>query len=78
LARETQTPHDALQGITAPISLLWGVNDQVIRPVAADVLPRDVELVLLQNTGHMPHVEQSDASVDVIRKRIEASSRART
>ncbi len=57
---------ETLNRLNRPTTVIWGTDDKIVMPVRADELPRDVRLVLLKDTGHMPHLEQSAATAHVI------------
>ena len=41
--------------------ILWGARDAILNPAAAEGLPASVEVVRLENAGHMPHLEAASA-----------------
>ncbi len=60
---------DQLHRLTMPVLVVWGANDLVV-PVAhahaaASQLP-DGELAVIQDCGHMPHVERPDEFLRVV------------
>ena len=50
---------DRLGEITAPILCIWGEQDRVIPPSHADKLPAGAKIHRLENTGHLPHMENA-------------------
>lgn len=58
-------------GIAAPTLLIWGENDPVIPLEHAKrfhALIKNSELVVLPNTGHIPHEERPQMVIELIRK----------
>lgn len=41
----------------APTLVVWGAKDAILDPAAAEGLPEYVEIVRLDDVGHMPHME---------------------
>ncbi len=63
-----------LPGIACPTLLLWGQEDRLLgvehgREMAAST--RRARLVVLENCGHLPTLEQPDATVAVVREWLE-------
>jgi pimeloyl-ACP methyl ester carboxylesterase len=61
---------DVLTGLDVPTLLLWGQQDQfasieTARTIAARV--RDARLVVLDDCGHLPTLEQPEACVPAVR-----------
>jgi len=50
---------DRLDGLSVPVQVIWGKNDQILPASQADNLPGSVKLTMLDNTGHMPHMERA-------------------
>ena len=46
-----------LDRIEAPISIIWGRQDRILPATQADDLSKSIEVHLLENVGHMPHME---------------------
>jgi pyruvate dehydrogenase E2 component (dihydrolipoamide acetyltransferase) len=44
-----------------PILIIWGGKDAILDPKGADGLPASVEVVRLDEAGHMPHLEAASA-----------------
>jgi pimeloyl-ACP methyl ester carboxylesterase len=50
--------------ITVPTLVIWGRHDRVVPLANGERLSRDIKnatLVVLENTGHIPHEETPDA-----------------
>ena len=47
----------ALQRI--PVLIVWGARDGIIPPAHADGLPASVAVQVIEDAGHMPHMEQA-------------------
>lgn len=46
---------------SVPLLIVWGARDAILDPAAAQGLPPAVEVVNLQDVGHMPHMEAASA-----------------
>lgn len=60
---------DRLYRIKARTRLIWGENDRLIAPAYAEHFRRgirDADLVMIPRAGHVPHLEQTDATVRAI------------
>ncbi len=55
--RQTASFRDLVQENRAPVMIVWGGRDAILDPAAAEGLPSSVEVVRLENAGHMPHLE---------------------
>ena len=71
----TYTVADFPQGLSLPVTLIGGADDELSSPeelsALADLLPSaDVETYVLQNTGHLMHYERSGAVAVLIRSRL--------
>jgi pimeloyl-ACP methyl ester carboxylesterase len=65
---EYRDEHD-LGSIAAPTTLIWGDRDPIVSREDQDRLRgaiRGAELVVLADTGHTPHWERPEATVDVL------------
>ena len=74
LGRSDRRPD--LAGIACPTLLLWGQEDRLVgvergREMAASI--RGARLVVLENCGHLPTLEQADATVAAVREWLEGS-----
>jgi pyruvate dehydrogenase E2 component (dihydrolipoamide acetyltransferase) len=64
--RQLQSISETLAGLSCPVLLIWGEQDQIVpAPNAAD-LPANVELRIIPNVGHMPQMEASSTVNDAI------------
>lgn len=55
--------------ITAPTCIIWGENDKMYPVQHAEVYERNIHtatLHVLENCGHMPHIEQSEKCTAII------------
>lgn len=55
--RQTASFRDLVQEERVPVMVVWGERDAILDPRAAQGLPPFVEVVRLENVGHMPHLE---------------------
>ncbi len=55
--RQTASFRDLVQEERVPVMVVWGERDTILDPRAAQRLPPFVEVVRLENVGHMPHLE---------------------
>ena len=56
-------PHDQLRGIAVPTALLWGSHDRLLPLPIAQAASATLgwSLHVIDDAGHLPHVEQPDA-----------------
>ena len=69
-AGRKRIPAEDLHAITAPVELLWGRSDQMV-PLALGEAANSVlgwRLHVIDDAGHLPHIEQPDAFVDALAK----------
>ena len=59
--RQTASFRDLVQEERVPVMVVWGERDAILDPRAAQGLPPFVEVVRLENVGHMPHLEAAGA-----------------
>lgn len=50
-----------------PVQLIWGINDGIVPPPPADLIPASIPFHLLPGAGHMPHVEAASQVNALIR-----------
>jgi pyruvate dehydrogenase E2 component (dihydrolipoamide acetyltransferase) len=74
LRKEKRPPGEALEGFTQPGIVIWGAQDKIIEPMTDGKLPKNVNLILLNDTGHMPHMEQGATTAELIRTLIERAT----
>lgn len=68
-----QIPDSELRRITVPTTLLWGSGDRMAPLSLAEAASArlDWPLRLIDNAGHLPHVEQPDAFVTALEQAID-------
>lgn len=54
---------DQLAGLRIPVTVVWGRKDEVLPVANVDVLPSTIRALLVDDAGHMPHLEQPAAVV---------------
>jgi pimeloyl-ACP methyl ester carboxylesterase len=60
-----------LHRVSAPTLLVWGAQDKLVSPVYAEEFTarlRDSRLELVENAGHLPHLEQPAATTEHVLK----------
>ena len=73
--RQTAGFRDLVQEGRVPVTIVWGERDAILSPAAAQGLPSSVEVVRLENVGHMPHLEAASAVNSKLAERFEAADR---
>jgi pyruvate dehydrogenase E2 component (dihydrolipoamide acetyltransferase) len=59
--RQAASFRDLVKESRVPVMILWGARDAILDPAATEGLPSSVEVVRLDNAGHMPHLEAASA-----------------
>lgn len=69
-----QIPDAELQQIAVPTSLLWGRHDRMAPLRLAEAASAELgwPLRVIDDAGHVPHVEQPEAFVDALRETVRA------
>ncbi len=51
-----------VQELELPVQLIWGMQDQTVDIAGADIVQSvlDVEYLPVDESGHLPHIEQAD------------------
>ena len=48
-----------LERLDKPVKIVYGSDDRIVMPIDSEDLPNKVDVILLHNVGHMPHLEGS-------------------
>lgn len=73
--RQTASFRDLVQEDRAPIMIVWGERDAILNPAALEGLPPSVEVVRVENAGHMPHMEAASTVNSKLAELFEAAER---
>jgi pyruvate dehydrogenase E2 component (dihydrolipoamide acetyltransferase) len=73
--RQTATFRDLVQEDRVPVMIVWGERDAILNPAAAEGLPSSVEVVRVENAGHMPHMEAASTVNNKLAELFEAADR---
>lgn len=66
--RQSGSLRAELAGLEVPLLIIWGAQDQIVPAAHADALPARVEIVLLPDAGHIPHMEKAnDVNAAIVR-----------
>ena len=57
--RQADTLRDSLGKVKVPVQVIVGAKDRVIPAAHAEGLPGNVKVHVIDNAGHMPHMEAS-------------------
>jgi pyruvate dehydrogenase E2 component (dihydrolipoamide acetyltransferase) len=57
--RQADALRDSLGKVKAPVQVIVGAKDRVIPAAHARGLPGNVKVHVIENAGHMPHMEAS-------------------
>jgi pyruvate dehydrogenase E2 component (dihydrolipoamide acetyltransferase) len=74
--RQAASFRDLVEEARVPLLIVWGERDAVLDPAAAKGLPASVEVVLIENVGHMPHLEAASAVNERLVRHFEAADRS--
>jgi pyruvate dehydrogenase E2 component (dihydrolipoamide acetyltransferase) len=58
---------EALGGIDSPVHVILGAQDRILLPSASDKLPDSILLSVVEDAGHMAHMERSSKVVELIK-----------
>lgn len=73
--RQTASFRDLVQEDRVPVMIVWGERDAILSPKAAEGLSSSVEVMRLENVGHMPHMEAASAVNSSLTAHLEAADR---
>ncbi len=59
---------DSLSTLAAPAQVIWGRDDKILPADHAAGLPDNVEVIIYEKTGHMPHMEKANEVNELIGK----------
>ena len=64
----------SLSGLTCPVTLIWGDQDQIVpAPQPADV-PQNATLHIIPGIGHMPQMEAANTVNQAIKENIQGGN----
>jgi pyruvate dehydrogenase E2 component (dihydrolipoamide acetyltransferase) len=70
--RQTLDLVAAVTRLATPVQLIWGRDDRIIPVAQAEALAARLPVHILEQAGHLPHMEKSGAVNRLIRQFIEA------
>jgi pyruvate dehydrogenase E2 component (dihydrolipoamide acetyltransferase) len=73
--RQAVNFRDLVKQDLVPILIVWGERDAILDPTASRGLPSSVEVVRLENIGHMPHMEAASMVNDRLRRHFDAADK---
>jgi pyruvate dehydrogenase E2 component (dihydrolipoamide acetyltransferase) len=62
---------DAVTALKLPVQIIWGREDRIIPVVHAEALPSRLPVHILEQTGHLPHMEKAGEVNRLIKRLIE-------
>lgn len=72
--RQTANFTDIIAERRVPLAVVWGDRDAILDSAAARGLPSTVEVAILENVGHMPHMEAASAVNALLARRFSGES----
>ena len=57
--KQSGSVRGVLDGLSVPVAVVWGHDDRILPVAHADGLPGSVAVTVLDETGHVPHMERS-------------------
>jgi len=63
-----------LAEINVPVTVIWGKGDEIIPSSQASALPESVKVEIIDNSGHVPQMENAAQVNEIIRNNIQAVS----
>ena len=73
--RQTASFRDLVDENRVPVMIVWGERDAILDPAAAQGLPSSVEVVRIENAGHMPHLEAASTVNSKLAELFDAADR---
>jgi pyruvate dehydrogenase E2 component (dihydrolipoyllysine-residue acetyltransferase) len=73
--RQGASFRDLVAKAPVPVLIIWGGKDAILDPKGADGLPASVEVVRLDEAGHMPHLEAASAVNSKLAAHFDAADR---
>ena len=64
--KQAQSAVSSLQGVDAPLLVIWGSEDEIFPSDQAGNAPDGAEVEVLEGIGHSPHVEDPRAVADLL------------
>lgn len=61
---------DVLAQFNGVTTLIWGKQDAITEPSDAEEMPERVEVHLVENAGHMPHMEAFGAVNELLHRHV--------
>jgi pyruvate dehydrogenase E2 component (dihydrolipoamide acetyltransferase) len=66
--RQTSNLVAAVTGLAMPVQLIWGRDDQIIPAKHAEALASRLPVHILEEAGHLPHMEKSGTVNQLVRR----------
>jgi pyruvate dehydrogenase E2 component (dihydrolipoamide acetyltransferase) len=66
--RQTLNLVAGVTGLAMPVQLIWGRDDQIIPVMHAEALASRLPVHILEEAGHLPHMEKSGTVNQLIRR----------
>ena len=66
--RQTSNVVAAVTGLAMPVQLIWGRDDQIIPAKHAEALASRLPVHILEEAGHLPHMEKSGTVNQLVRR----------
>lgn len=63
---------EALSGLSIPVTLVWGKDDQIIPVSHTAGLPASVKVEIIEQSGHVPQMENAARVNDIIKEAIDS------
>ena len=70
--RQVLSLRTSLSDLTMPVSVIWGKNDQIITSTHADALPDHVSVSIIDQSGHVPQMENAAKVNELIKTTIQS------
>jgi len=62
----------AVDALTTPVQVIWGRDDRIIPMTHASALATRLPVIIVEQAGHLPHMEKAGAVNDLIRRFVKA------
>jgi pyruvate dehydrogenase E2 component (dihydrolipoamide acetyltransferase) len=72
--RQAISMRESLAGLSMPVSVVWGRNDEIIPARHADALPDHVRVTIIEDSGHVPQMENAARINEIVQTTLKTAT----